>query len=214
MQVETYETVERDENGQIMDMPEEALAIIEELGLEGQRKFLRATGEDGNIQTIPYRRMTKDEAAVYGTLMPKRSDIESYNAGQIPIRVLEVVKECKPMFKKLVIWYPETEADLRKDPILVGVNERTTVYYPGEKNEWTHREDENYLLARWGEELLPLEQLAAKAGGRAKRAVLSALKSIEAQVRERIAMYSAVEDSEFVMVHTGAEPSFYDQGKR
>lgn len=154
MQVETYEVEEHTTEGRDpFEIEAEAQAIIEELGLEGQRALMK-DDEDGDVATktrVPYRQMTREEVRVYGVLYPEKANVSEYGAGPIPLRVLQVVAHAKPLFKRLEVWGPQTKDP---DPVLVGVL--------AQKQSWGET-DVLYLLARWGDALEPFETLYARA---------------------------------------------------
>lgn len=155
MQVETFEDITTDEqNGQRIneEVSEEALALIDTLGLEGQRSLVhRATvGVDEVVERrMPYRQITLEESRIYQLVMPEKTDLSSFDLGPIPLRVLQVAAHAKPMMDELVVWH---QANVKEDPVLVG---HTGSPYS--------RERKTYILARWGEVLVPLDELRVKA---------------------------------------------------
>lgn len=162
MLVETYEVTETNPETGLSEFEPEALALIEELGLEGQRGMLsRRTTEAGETVTTrcPYREMTAEEGRVYGMLLPSKMSLEEYNRGPVPLRILQVAALAKRegWFDKLVVCCPESARD--KDPLLLGV--RTT----RRTESWTQgmMMDTEFVLARWGEVLEPFEVLVEKA---------------------------------------------------
>lgn len=150
MQIETYEIEEHTTEGRdAFEVEAEAEALIESLGLDGQRALLRAS-EDPDVATktrIPYRRMTAEEDRVYATLYPEHVDVSAYDVAPIPLRVLQVVAHARPLFDRLEVWGPKTEDP---DPVLIGTITKG------------HR-TEKYLLARWGDALEPFADLYDRA---------------------------------------------------
>ncbi len=140
MLIETYEVGEVDSNGSSEQEPE-ALRLIEELGLEGQKSLLCKTDE-GTLR-VPYEKMTREQLIVYTSIFPEHSRIERYSAGPIPVRILQVIAHGKELFERLEIWGPQVTMP---DPILVGI-----------------LKNEHYLLARWGNALAPFAELKEKA---------------------------------------------------
>lgn len=199
MQVETYEVNEVQHDGRPAEDPSEALAIVEALGLEGQSKFYAEDAENGSVKTIPFRLLTEEENRVYSILMPKRVTLAKYADGMIPTRVLMVAALAKEMFDELRVWCPLDARE--KDPILLGV-ERTGGF-PAERL---------YLLARWGEELLPFDQLAEKASKVARDRVIGQLQRIVAEATAKLRGYEAIDADKFFGVHNGELPAFYDNG--
>lgn len=159
MQVETFEEISVDvaNDGTVVNelVSEESLALIETLGLQGQRGLVRrAQGVDTDDTTetrIPYRQITAEESRIYSLVMPEKTDLPEFDLGPIPLRVLQVAAHARPMFTKLVVWH---QANVKEDPILVGI--RTD---PASK--WGA--EQTFILARWGEVLVPLDELRLKA---------------------------------------------------
>lgn len=144
MQVETYEVTEQFGIEKHEDEAE-AIALIRSLGLEGQQSRLSNVG--GSAQANPYRKMTREEAFVYSRICPQRTDVNRYESGWIPLRVLQVIAHAKPLFAHLVILHPE---DVRIDPVLVGTAEKYGAHG-------------DHILARWGDVLEPLDVLRERA---------------------------------------------------
>lgn len=144
MQIETYEIEEvKGELGN-MAADSEAIELIGKLELDGQQKL---TCPD-TATRFPYPRLSATQAVVFGTLFPQKTSVRSYSQGIIPLRVLQVIAFCKdmPQTKCLRIWHA---ASVKEDPVLVG---STSEY-----------SNEEYLLARWGDSLLPFDALKEKA---------------------------------------------------
>jgi hypothetical protein len=157
MQIETYEAISLDEqHGDVVNelVSEEAMALIESLGLDGQKELLNEhdAGDEKVTTRAPYRTMTAEEAAVFGAVLPRHVSIDRYNDAPIPLRVLQVAAHAKTIdiFNKIEVWCPANPA--APDPLLVA---------------WTGREFARYrkafILARWGEVLEPLDTLRDKA---------------------------------------------------
>lgn len=152
MEVETYE-VEECVGGVAGTTPEieaEAAELIEQLGLEGQKKLLTRT-EDGDAVRCPYRQMTGSEQHVYGVLCPTHVPIENYDVGLIPVRVLQVAAHAREFLPLLEVWHPRKSP---KDPVLVGRNAKYNA---------------PHILARWGEVLDPFERIVEKARAALRR---------------------------------------------
>lgn len=118
---------------------------IKELGLGGQEKLTKNSPKDA---ASPYTFMNEQMKLVFQTLCPTKAEVEKYDKSVIPIDVLSHVALCKQegYFAKLEIWYDNKSPD----PVLVG--HISTVY-----NTPLH------LIARWGDEIIPYEQLVEKA---------------------------------------------------
>lgn len=141
MQVETYEQNEIKE--ECTDEKTALLEISTKLGLTGQQGLLAEPVKT----TFPYRRMSKVEDRVYGTLLINKTELKNYDEGIVPLRVLQVAAHASEFSQcaYLEVWSNTAV----KDPILVGRKERYG--------------SENFLLARWGEMLESVNVLKGKA---------------------------------------------------
>ena len=146
MLVETFEQTESLPNGET-EGNEEAVRLIEELDLRGQKEFIHPQTKE----RTPYREMTQKESRVYETLFPRRMKISEYRASFIPLRILRVAAHAKNLgcYIEIEIWGGVTKPT---DPILVGVVQ-------GAQN-W---EKTYHILARWGEALASFEELFVRA---------------------------------------------------
>jgi hypothetical protein len=147
MEIETFEIEDASSEASQMANDATALELIEQLGLDGQKKL----SNKDTLTRVAYQEMTREEFFVYKALFTKTSTIRDYSAGVIPVRVLQVAAHAmnSKMFLKLEVWYPETARV--DDPVLagfIGPNEYT--------GQW-------YKLARWGKALLPFDKLMAEA---------------------------------------------------
>jgi hypothetical protein len=144
MIIETYEIEEKvgEAIGTTPEVEAEALQLIEDLGLDGQ-KSLVVKDDEGGESRIPYPEMTKQEIVVYKIRFPVQDKAQEYSMGILPIRILQVVKHAKELFDRVYIWHDKVRDP---DPILIGKI--------GEKH---------YLLARWGEALAPFKQIMEEA---------------------------------------------------
>lgn len=149
MQVETFECSET--AAEPIEATEEAVRIIEELGLAGQLELVTKR-PDNRDQRCPYREMLEDEVFVYGVLCPQKTALAEYKASPIPLRVLQLAAHAKSLglFGRLEVWDRASAAV--KDPVLVA-NTGTNEYSPGKR----------FILARWGEVLEPFAVLLARA---------------------------------------------------
>lgn len=189
MLVETYEVTETMGDG-TQECEAEALALIEEMGLEGQQSRVKRT-DTGETKRNPYRLMSIDEVFVYGEICPKRTVLTKYADGPVPLRVLQVAAHAKSLFERLEVWHPESAAE--KDPVLVGVN----------GYEWNPRE--RFILARWGEELLPFSELMTKAAKLYRDRVRGALADAKALIEADISRIESLPDT---VLKTSTVPSY------
>lgn len=149
--VETFECHET--ASEPIEATEEAVSIIEAMGLSGQATLLKKA--DGKaIQRCPYREMTSDEADVYRELCPDSFPLDKYDRSPIPLRVLQIASHAQSLglFAGLRVW-DRTSAAV-KDPVLVA--------WQG-NYDWSPTK--LFILARWGEVLeafAVLRQRAAK----------------------------------------------------
>lgn len=179
MQIETFECPEV--SAEPLEASEEAIGLIESLGLGGQRELIAKHSKSGRETRLPYRQMLKDEMAVYKTLCPKSRKLEEYEASPIPLRVLQVAAHAKSLLPSefhLYVW--DREAAEIPDPVLIATNS----IYEFSTGRVT------YLLARWGEHLETFETLvkrvAAQKRESLKAAVAEASMKIEAASTQAI----------------------------
>lgn len=154
--VETYECTELQPEGvEMTDEMREAARLAEELGLEGQTAYYQNTDEGTPKERLnPYRNLTQEERNVYVTLFPSFTKLDRYSAGPVPLRVLQVAAYAKTI--GLECWVMAPRGSVKDDPVLVGVA-GTTSYLDHAPT------DKVFLLARWGDCLLPFETLCEKA---------------------------------------------------
>ena len=159
MEVETFETQEQTTACQPEDL-EQVKKLVAELELSGQSQLLSPT------ERFPYRKMMKQEERVYKLLCPGQSSLTEYDDSAIPLRVLQVAAHAKSLgvFKKLVVWHADN-ADV-KDPVLCGW--KGTSDWSG---EW-------FILARWGDVLLPFNDLLSHATAIARQQLKLQLEKI------------------------------------
>lgn len=150
MQVETFECTET--ASEPIEAGEEAIALIESLGLNGQKALIGNDDKSTRDTRSPYREMRRDEQFVYSMLCPEKVAVDEYDAAPIPLRVLQVMAHAKSLglFKSFEIWDKESVAV--KDPVLVAID--------GER--WNSQAT-RYILARWGEVLESWPTLLAQA---------------------------------------------------
>lgn len=183
MQVETYECHET--ASEPIEAAEEAIELIESLGLEGQKELI--SGESGEKQArCPYREMTDDERFVYHTLCPARIKLKDYKRTPIPLRVLQVAAHAQSLglFKELIVLDKESAAE--KDPVLVGV-------MADKQYSWMGKD---YILARWGDELEAFVVLLKRAAAKKREQWKGQLAKAQAEAATLIASIDGLPDSE------------------
>jgi hypothetical protein len=133
------------------------------------KQQLKKIGKAEKI-AIPYTRLDPRTERVYEMLCPRRELYTEYKAGTLPLDVLQEIHRCKKneWFPVIAVWYD----DKSPDPFLIGYDSK--------------KDDANkFLIARWGDELLPFEQLVAKAIDRYKDAYRRALNRLIADCEFR-----------------------------
>lgn len=178
MRVETFECVET--ASEPIEATEEAIALIEEMGLTGQQSLLSQGATDKPVSRCPYREIRQDERFVYKTLCPKATEIKRYDAAPIPLRVLQIAAHAKSLglFKRIIVWSQEEFEE--KDPVLVACTD-----------EYDFSGNKTYILARWGEELETFATLV-------KRACDVARKSLQQEARKLVSILEAATDAELM----------------
>ena len=139
MQVETFECQET--AYEPLEASEEALAIAEQLGLEGQKSLFTRREDCQQPSRCPYPEATLEQLQVFQLLCPERTELSRYARTPIPLRVLQVAAHAASIgfFQRLEVW--DRVSQEVSDPVLIG---RTSRY------EW---DGKVHLLARWGETL-------------------------------------------------------------
>lgn len=147
------------------EFTEEAKLLIEKLGADGQKLFYQSD----SLVPFPYRKMTPTEHAVYKTMLPIREELKKYNAGPVPLRVLQIAAHAsEQMPGTLIIWHQGAGKD---DPLLT----------LREGNEYS---GSYYLLARWADELEEFSVLLNHAVEKIVTKVLAELQSAKVQLAE------------------------------
>jgi len=194
MLVETYEQTELTADLK-PECDTEALKLIESLGLNGQMD-LATRSDDGQAKRNPYRQMTREEGLVYNLLLPKKTKLHEYADGMVPLRVLQVAAHAKSLFTELWVWSPASAAD--KDPLLVGMI-KTPI--PGQPAYYTR--DSEWLLARWGDVLIPFGDLIKQAAQRAREKVKLAIGKARAEVEKDAGLFKDLSDLQAIRAASG-----------
>ena len=171
MLVETYEVNEIDAHGKV-ECDSEAVELIDQLGLSGQRRLISDDGD--SPQRLPYPKMTLEQKRVIKAICAEESAIGDYTDQIIPLRVLQVAAHAKDLFDELLVWYPKNADE--KDPYLIGLNR------PREYAK------DFFILARWGEELLAWDELKSKAVCKIRELRKSAMLKIRQEVEAALAV--------------------------
>lgn len=179
MQVETFEVQEV--AAEPLEACEEALTLIEELGLEGQKSLTCKHEASDSDARFPYREMLAEEVRIYGILCPSKVKLEEYKASPIPLRVLQVAAHCMSLNPELQLFVWDKRSAEIKDPVLVAET-RGNSWDAGFKR---------FILARWGEELEHISVLF-------KRAVDEKRPKVITQCRRQLASVEAASDAEIL----------------
>lgn len=175
MLVETYEienAVTNDELTALLADGETQL-LVEELNLTGQQELFNKVSEGGVATKLhPFRRMTQEEVFVYKTLLPETCSLTNYKDGPIPLEVLRLAKQVRELYQPdmayLEVWKPKPGC---VDPILVA-----------RKSNYA---DPVFIIARWGESLIPFVELR-------EQAILRQCEIVEAKAKKLINEFTAV----------------------
>jgi hypothetical protein len=145
---------------------EEWSAICQELGLDKQLQKSGKVEKVGN----PYQKVDPRSQRVFEMLYPVKREFREYDAGTLPLEVLQEIQRCQQneWFPKIEVWYD----DKSPDPFLIGYDSK----------EWSANK---FIIARWGDELLPFEQLVTKAIARFKASYSRALDRLMADCQVR-----------------------------
>lgn len=148
---------------------EEWYSICESLGLDKQ---LQKTGKIERVGN-PYQKVDPRSERVFKMLCPASVSYKDYEASTIPLEILQEISRCEKngWFKHINVWYD----DKSPDPFLIGYDDEQT--YRGNK----------FLIARWGDEIVPFEQLISKAIARFRDAYKRALDRLimDCELREK-----------------------------
>ncbi len=175
MQIETYECEElKASDATTMAVDAEAVALIEQLGLEGQQ----AITNKETMTREPYREMTKLELFVWSTACPEKTEVNKYRLSPIPLRILQVIAYAKSLgiYRRIEVWHPQ---QIKDDPLLVGM--------PNDAEYSSRR----HLLARWGDSLAPFTEMQERAKAIFARKLEAELKTIKREADAALANIDA-----------------------
>jgi hypothetical protein len=164
MAVEIYLEPELEEMVGSVEVTEEWKQLAEELGMEGQLKLITPkSGEESDKNPSPYIHMNAKAERVFAILCPEVVDYKKYDKSTIPRDVLREIAMAERLkfFDKICIWYD----DASPDPLVVGYIKMGNYEYV------------KHMIARFGDELLPFEELERKSINRLKKRMTDKLKS-------------------------------------
>lgn len=148
---------------------EEALQLIEQLELVGQKTLMAGEDSESNAR-MPYPKMTDEQQFILEVLCPGKSNMKSYSRTPIPLRILQIAAHANSLhfFEEIQVWDAQSSAE--KDPVLVGKK--------GYRDYW--------LLARWGEHLDNWMIMMKKAKEKAAAEMISKYSVLKSDVEARI----------------------------
>lgn len=186
MAVEIYLEPELQEMVGSEEVTAEWKQIAEELGMEGQLRLIapKSSGETKNPS--PYIHMNAKAERVFSILCPQVINYKQYDKSTIPREVLKEIAlaEKEQYFDKICIWYD----DASPDPLVVGYIKESSYSYI------------RHMIARFGDEILPFEELEIKAITRLRKSMTSKLN----------AELSSIENT----VHDFFNPSGFNSGSK
>lgn len=153
-------------NLEVAENAAEWFEICSELGLTKQLNHADRSEEK---KAPPYMFIDPKTSKIIRTLCPRLVTVENYDASTIPLDILQEIAKCRVngWYKEIKIAYD----DKSPDPFVIG---------------FTHHEhywmSSKHLIARWGAELLPFEQLEIKAINRLKEAFFVKLSEVKATI--------------------------------
>lgn len=161
MEVEIYDQTEMgiDITGEVrQESDPEALALIEQLGLEGQQKIntsASSAGEEDPADAFRnhYQLCTAEQQMVIMEFFQKHKSVQEYDNGPIPLRVLKEVAFIKEHFGTVEVFYaPPAEI---VDPIIIAHPEPEVFRWGASAN----RLASSFMICRWGDALAPWSDL-------------------------------------------------------
>jgi len=163
MAVEIYLEPELAEMVSNPEINEEWKQLAESLGMEGQLKLVTPKSETETNNASPYIHMNAKAERVFAILCPEVVNYKKYEKSTIPRDVLKeiAIAEKEGYFEKICIWYD----DASPDPLVVGYIKVSSYEYV------------KHMVARFGDELLPFEELEIKAINRLKKRMNDKLKA-------------------------------------
>ena len=193
MKVETFECQET--AAEPIEMAEEAIRMIDELDLEGQRALV---SKDKNDQPTrcPYSEVSKEQAFVIRYCTPRSVDVKQYSAGHIPVRVLQVIAHAMSIGMEDITVH-RNDLEVVDDLIVTG----TMALDPDRTYNKT-----TFLLARWGKELTNWAKLSQTALIAYKAMVKNKFSEIKSIIASEEAALGAIDVS---VAATKGMPSYY-----
>lgn len=156
-----------------LSSPEEWLAKVKDLGLEGQEELL---GESNS--PVPFARMTAEMQRIVETICPEKVVIKKFKKEAIPMKVLELVglSVYEDYFETIEVHFSPTEPD----PFVIGITSEKGMF----------------LIARWGEEEMSFSELRMLAIEKWKRWAKARLEEKTVEVRQQLETLDALAEKQ------------------
>jgi len=218
MAVQIYQNEELNDIVFQVEALDEWKQIVSDLGMECQSKFV-----EKSESPIPYPYINNGMEVIFKTLCPSEVDFKKYDKTPIPLEVMRQiafsVKERH--FQEIKIWFD----DKTPDPFAIGVAkdyfvydsswnhmknaDNKTMYFTSESEAKNYAETigfkisgvtytnmKKYLIARWADELRPIEELREIAkqrlletiGAELKNTIKNASQALE-KIKENVTLY-------------------------
>jgi hypothetical protein len=147
------------------DNAEQWYSLCVELGLNKQAALADNSNE---LKAPPYMFIDPKTERIIKLICPVGVDYKEYNQSTIPTDVLEEILKCKTngWYEAIQIFYDNKSPD----PFVIGILKT---------GEWTKA---RHLIARWGNELLPFEELERKALQRLKDGITPHIAEMKAKM--------------------------------
>ena len=174
MEIETFDHKEVSADGsEIKDF--EIFKQVKESDFDGQEDLF--VEKDGEVTAFPFAPMSDTEEQVYEAILPESTSVDRFSEELVPLRVMEIYERFSSLFSSVKIWTREKEAI--EDPVMVG----RVKSWDSDLNH--DAPGGRYLLARWGKELMPFEQIKKKAIEKRKSQILSQIEPIKQMLQAK-----------------------------
>jgi hypothetical protein len=174
------------------EVSQQWLELAESLGMEGQlstvKKLKTSAETEDSKAPIPYMRLNKRWLKIMKTLCPDSTVYNKYKFSTIPLDGLAEIGLCKEKnyFEKIEIWFD----NLEKDPLIVG-------------SIGNYSDKQHYLIGRFGDEVLPFEELERKALQRLTQSFKNKVEKISKTIDETVKEYLDKDDDVNISVASG-----------
>lgn len=165
------------------------VSICEKLELEGQLSLIKRQDEtQGN--PIPYMPINKRWLKIFKTICPDHVEYQKYSFSTIPMDGLIEIGLCveKNLFDTIQIWWDNKE----KDPLIIGIV----------KGRYS-TDNKHFLIGRFGDEVLPLEELEKKAIARLETQLKNDVIRVSKTISETVSNYLDNDNDTVIRVSNG-----------